>query len=93
MPIDTDIHEQAAAYALDALDDAERRAFEAHLDGCERCLAEVASFEGAVLGLADAADGGEPPVGLRERVLAAARAEPAVVVSLAAARERRRTAQ
>ncbi len=93
MPIDTDIHLQAAAYALDALDDAERQAFEAHLDGCERCLAEVASFEGAVLGLADAADRAELPAGLRERVLAAAHAESSVVVSLEVARARRRTAQ
>jgi anti-sigma-K factor RskA len=93
MPIDTDIHEQAAAYALDALDGSERRAFETHLDGCERCRAEVASFADAVLTLAAAAGGPEPPAGLRDRVLGAARAEPPAVVVLAAVRERRRSAQ
>ena len=44
MSIDSHTHEQAAAYALDALDPDERRAFEAHLDGCARCREEVASF-------------------------------------------------
>jgi anti-sigma-K factor RskA len=33
--------EQAAAYALDALDPDERRAFESHLDGCSRCREQV----------------------------------------------------
>ena len=93
MQSDTDIHVQAAAYALDALDGAERRAFEAHLDDCERCREEVASFAGPLLLLADAAAGPEPPPGLRERVLAAARAEPTTIVSLAAARERRQAGQ
>jgi len=31
------IHELTAGYALDALDPDERRAYEAHLAGCERC--------------------------------------------------------
>ena len=93
MPTQADIHELAAAYALDALDCAERRAFETHLDGCERCRVEVASFAAAVLTLADAAGGPEPPAALRDRLLVAARAEPTAVVSLAAARERRRIVQ
>ena len=38
-----DIHELAAFYALDALSDEERSAFEAHLSGCDQCRAELAS--------------------------------------------------
>jgi anti-sigma-K factor RskA len=91
------IHELTAGYALDALDDDERRAYEEHLEDCEQCRAELASF-GAVAGaLALAASGPEPPAGLRDRVLTAARAEPQNVVPLAepqnvvplAARQRR----
>jgi Putative zinc-finger len=37
-----------AAYALGALDDAERRAFEAHLQTCDRCRAEVAEMRTTV---------------------------------------------
>jgi Anti-sigma-K factor rskA/Putative zinc-finger len=33
--------EQAAAYALDALDDEERDDFESHVDGCSRCREQV----------------------------------------------------
>src|SRR3954451_14020284 len=33
--------EQAAAYALDALENDERDDFESHLDGCSRCRAQV----------------------------------------------------
>ena len=45
--MDTDsIHDLSAAYALDALDDDERRAFEEHLAGCERCREEVAALLG-----------------------------------------------
>lgn len=92
MPADPDTHELAAAYALDALDPAERRAFEEHLAGCARCRADVTSFGDVTLALADAAADDELPPGLRERVLAAARAEPLNVVPLAAARERRAAA-
>lgn len=39
------IHTLAGAYALDALDDLERARFEAHLDDCDSCTEEVASFQ------------------------------------------------
>lgn len=39
-----DIHSLAALYAIDALDDLDRGRFESHLDDCEYCRAEVASF-------------------------------------------------
>lgn len=39
-----DLHSFAAAYALGALDDMERRSFEAHLQSCEQCRVEVDAF-------------------------------------------------
>jgi len=77
------IHELTAGYALDALDDDERRAYEDHLQGCERCRDELASFGDVAGALALAAAGPEPSPDLRDRVLAAARAEPQNVVPLA----------
>ena len=38
----------AAAYALDALDEAEVRAFEEHLAACSRCQSELAVMRRAV---------------------------------------------
>ena len=38
------LHELAAGYALDALDDDERAAFEQHLAECEQCAADVRGF-------------------------------------------------
>jgi anti-sigma-K factor RskA len=77
------IHELTAGYALDALDEDERRSYEEHLEGCERCRDELASFGDLAGALALAASGPEPPAGLRDRVLASARAEPQNVVPLA----------
>ena len=65
----TDIHALAAAYALDALDDAERIEFEAHLATCESCTAEVTEFAEVVGGLADAGSVAAP-TSIREGVLA-----------------------
>ncbi|WP_084104436.1 anti-sigma factor [Demequina sp. NBRC 110056] len=64
----TDIHALAAPYAVDALDPAEREAFERHLPGCEECLAEVAGFTAATASLADA-EATAPPSSLRASVL------------------------
>jgi anti-sigma factor RsiW len=70
------IHELTAGYALDALDDEERSAYEAHLPGCESCRQELASFWQTTDALAVAASGPAPSPALRERILADARAEP-----------------
>jgi anti-sigma-K factor RskA len=78
--METGIHELTAAYALDALDPEERRDFEAHLRDCERCRDELASFSSVTEALAVGASGPSPAPELRERLLAAARAEPQVVV-------------
>ncbi|MBD0348527.1 MAG: anti-sigma factor [Thermoleophilia bacterium] len=79
---DTDLHELAAAYALDALDDDDRAAFERHLAACEQCAHEVASFRETAASLAYAVDAPAPPAELRGRILDAARADRPNVVPL-----------
>jgi anti-sigma factor RsiW len=83
-----DLHELVAGYALDALDADDRRAFESHLTGCERCRAELAELSEAVGRLALGVEGPAPPAALRGRILAAARDEPPVVVALRPRRTR-----
>lgn len=84
-------HELTAAYALDALEPEERRAYEAHLATCSQCQDDLASFWETTEALAVAASGPAPSPTLRERILAGARAEPSQdVVSLES--RRRRTA-
>src|SRR5579859_4420045 len=63
------IHDLVAAYALDALDDSERRDFEEHLAGCEQCRAEVEGLREAAAALAYVPEGPAPPPALRDRVL------------------------
>lgn len=93
-----DAHSLAGAYALDALDAAERDRFEQHLRGCRACQAEVHGFAATAASLARAATV-EPPPGLKERVLAAAavtrQLPPEVTVAADAEprRRRERTAQ
>jgi anti-sigma-K factor RskA len=71
-----EIHEQAAAYALDALDPEDRWTYERHLDTCDRCREEVATLRDIARELAYAAEGPEPSPELRDRILDAAKAEP-----------------
>jgi anti-sigma factor RsiW len=77
-----DVHELAAAYALDALAGDERQEFETHLLGCERCRDELASLRETVGVLAFSAEGPVPPTELRDRILVAARKELPNVVAL-----------
>lgn len=56
------------AYAVDALDELERIAFERHLVGCADCRAEVASLRETTALLAETTLVA-PPAGLRDRVL------------------------
>jgi anti-sigma factor RsiW len=86
--METGIHELTAAYALDALDHAERRAYEDHLAGCDRCREELGSFLEVSAALAVAATGPEPRPEVRERILAEARAERQTVVPFAPPRRR-----
>jgi anti-sigma-K factor RskA len=70
-----ELHDQLAAYALDALDDHEQNEFEAHLAECDECRAELADFRETAGMLAYAAEGPAPPDALRERILEQARQE------------------
>ncbi|WP_406864712.1 anti-sigma factor [Streptomyces sp. HUAS MG47] len=65
-----DVHTLAAAYALDALDPAERRTFAEHLKHCEACRLEAAEFE-ATAGRLAAATTRTPPEAMKQRTLAA----------------------
>jgi anti-sigma-K factor RskA len=77
-----DLHDLTAAYALDALDADEERAYEAHLAGCERCQEELGQLADTASSLAYAAAGPEAPAALRERILEQARAERTNIVPL-----------
>jgi anti-sigma-K factor RskA len=63
------IHALAGAYALDALDTAERDRFERHLTGCASCTEQVRGFSATAAALAMAV-AVKPPPGLKGRVLA-----------------------
>jgi anti-sigma-K factor RskA len=66
---DIGIHHLGAAYALDALDERERLAFEAHFATCEICRTDVREFRATAADLA-ALTATPPPADLRARVLA-----------------------
>jgi anti-sigma factor RsiW len=66
-----DLHALAGVYALDGLEPgAERDRFSHHLNRCQSCAGEVRGFREVATALAFAA-AAEPPLGLRERVMAA----------------------
>jgi anti-sigma-K factor RskA len=85
---DVELHDLTAAYALDALDEREVEAYEAHLATCERCREELASFASTSAALAYASPPKEPPLELRDRILSAARADRPNVVPLQPRRAR-----
>lgn len=66
----SEIHALSGAYAIDAVDDLERAAFDRHLADCGECLADVASFRETAAVLAQAV-AVEPPAALRGRLLGA----------------------
>jgi anti-sigma-K factor RskA len=65
--------EHTAAYALGALDESERGAFEAHLATCDTCKAEVRELREVAGILATTAAQIAPPPGLRDRIMSDAR--------------------
>ena len=75
-------HDLTAAYALGALDADEAERYEEHLASCERCREELAGFRDPVAALAYGVESPAPPAELRERILAAARAERSNVVPI-----------
>ena len=66
---DIDVHHLAAAYALDALDDRERSAFEAHYGACEVCGTDVVEFRQTLTHVADSL-ATPPPASLKASVMA-----------------------
>jgi anti-sigma-K factor RskA len=63
--------DERAAYLLDALDPAERTAFETHLADCDACRAELRWLAPAIDVLPAAVEQIEPPPELRDRILGA----------------------
>ena len=70
--------EAAAAYALGALDAAERELFEAHLRTCAACAAEVDAYRQVAAGIGAGVEPVPPPPGLKARVIATATAASSV---------------
>jgi anti-sigma-K factor RskA len=68
-------NELTAAYALDALDPTEARAYEEHLAGCTSCQDDLAALSATAVALAYAAPPVDPPEPLRGRILDSVRAE------------------
>jgi anti-sigma-K factor RskA len=66
---DVDVHHLAAAYALDALDDRERVAFEGHYGSCEVCHADVQEMRATLTQVASSL-AVAPPMSLKDRVMA-----------------------
>ena len=87
-----EIHALSGAYAVDALDDAEKAQFEEHLAACPTCQAEVAELQEATAMMAETTQA-EPPAALRDSVLAGIRTvrplPPEVTVPVRGAEVRR----
>ena len=75
----TDTHDRydelVAAYALGAIDPAERTAFEVHLASCERCQRELAELSRVTAGLGLAVEPVNPPDALKAKTIARATAQ------------------
>ncbi len=86
--IDEDIHELAALYAVDALDDDESSLFKSHLPQCVRCQRDVARYEEAIIMSLDVETIeliGRPGDEVRATILAAIAQTPQVPMEVAAA--------
>ncbi|NKQ58584.1 anti-sigma factor [Amycolatopsis sp. K13G38] len=86
-----DVHMLTGAYALDALDEFERRQFERHLSVCDECGQEVAELRATTVRLGLAVSQA-PPAELKRRVMtqiAEVRQEPPGRERVARRRERR----
>jgi anti-sigma-K factor RskA len=65
---DIEIHHLGAAYALDALDERERTAYEAHFATCDICRTDVREYRAAAAELASLT-ATPPPPGVKARVM------------------------
>lgn len=66
--MNVDSHSLVGAYAVDAVDDLERAAFEAHLTECAMCRAELVSLRAAAAELSSLAET-PPPARVKDAVL------------------------
>ena len=71
-----ELRHDAAAYALEALEPAERAAFEAHLGSCAECAADVRQMRLAASALPHTVPQVSPPPSLRARILRQMSAAP-----------------
>lgn len=69
MSSDSPLHDLASIYAVNALEDDERLEFEAHLESCDQCQAEVAAVHETMAALATETEA-QPPSELRANILA-----------------------
>jgi anti-sigma-K factor RskA len=74
-PSHDELHDDLAAYALGALEDAEAERLRIHLEGCEACMRQLRWLEPAVELLPRTVEQLEPPQGLRDVLLETVRAE------------------
>src|SRR5262245_62087928 len=63
-----ELHGLVGLYVLDALDDDERAMFEAHLEECDACTAEVSEFRATTGGLSQLM-AEQPPASLRSTIM------------------------
>ena len=89
--MDAEAHELIAGYALDALDGADRARAKELLATSEEAREELRALTDVAAAMATATSGPAPRPELRDRIVAAARAEPQNVVSLDARRRGRAT--
>ena len=87
--MDTEAHELIAGYALDALEPADRARAKELLERSEEAREELRSLTETTVAMATAVSGPAPPPALRERILAAARADRQTVVPLESRRRPR----
>jgi anti-sigma-K factor RskA len=77
-----DFQELTAAYALDALEEQDERAYEEHLSTCPQCREDLAAVRETAGLLAYGVAAETPPPALRERILDQARSERANVIPI-----------
>ena len=65
-----ELHDLVAPYALDALEPAEAALFEAHLEGCADCRAELAGLSESAADIA-AGVSEDPPPAIKDAVMSA----------------------
>lgn len=82
-------NEDLAVYALGALEPGRAAELERHLEGCDRCRAQLRWLTPAVQALPESVERVEPPPALRARLMAEVEAEAAVSAPAAGRRQAR----